>query len=211
MESISDYSRYVVAMLAILDPFSAIPIFLALTEGQNVQEKRRTARATVFTVFVVLAITAMSGDLILLLLGISLDSFRVGGGIVLLLMAVSMLQAEVGPMRHKPEEAAEAGLKEGVGIVPLGIPLLAGPGAISTTIIQVNREPGFLHTGIILACLGAVCLIVWLALRLAVPIGQRLGITGFNILNRLIGLVLAAVAVQIMAAGLRGLFPGLAG
>ncbi|MEO5335967.1 MAG: NAAT family transporter [Magnetospirillum sp. WYHS-4] len=211
METFGDYSRYVVAMLAILDPFSAIPIFLTLTEGQSVPEKRRTARATVSTVFVVLAVAALSGDLVLFLLGTSLDAFRVGGGIVLLLMAVSMLQAEVGPLRHKPEEAAEAGLKQGVGVVPLGIPLLAGPGAISTTIIQVQRDPTPGNLGMVIACIALVCLAIWLALRLAVPIGQRLGVTGINILNRLIGLILAAVAVQIMAVGLKGLFPGLDG
>lgn len=210
MDAFGDYSRYVVAMLAILDPFSAIPIFLSLTEGQSALDKRRTARATVLTVFLVLAVAGLTGEWVLFILGTSLDAFRVGGGLVLLLMAVSMLQAEVGPMRHKPEEAREANGKEAIGVVPLGIPLLAGPGAISTTIIQVQRHPdSAAHLGVILACLAGVCLVIWLALRLAMPIGQRLGITGLNILNRLIGLIIAAVAVQIMAAGLKGLFPGL--
>lgn len=211
MDAFGDYSRYVVAMLAILDPFSAIPIFLTLTEGQSASEKHRTARMTVLTVFLVLAAAALSGEWVLFILGTSLDAFRVGGGLVLLLMAISMLRAEVGPVRHKPEEALEANGKAAVGVVPLGIPLLAGPGAISTTIIQAQHHPASApHVAIILGCLAGVCLVVWLALRLAVPIGQRLGITGINILNRLIGLIIAAVAVQIMAAGLKGLFPGLA-
>src|SRR3546814_141776 len=94
------------------------------------------------------------------------------------------------------------------GVVPLGIPLLAGPGAISTAIIQMQRGHGWMHGLLILGCIALVCGLLWLALGLAVPIGRRLGKTGLNILNRLFGLLLAAIAVEIIAGGLRALFPG---
>ena len=149
--------------------------------------------------------------MILTLLGTSLDAFRVGGGIVLLLMAVSMLGAKTSPVHHTPEEAAAAESKAAIGVVPIGIPLLAGPGAISTTIIQMERGHGPAHAGIIVLCLAIVCATIWIVLRLAAPIGARLGVVGLNILNRLFGLLLAAIAIQIMANGLVGLFPGLAG
>lgn len=211
MESVFDYTRFTIAMLAILEPFGVVPIYLALTTGGDVGASRATARIAALTAFCVLFAVALTGDIILTFLGTSLDAFRVGGGIVLLLMAVSMLGAQVSPLSHTPEEADAALGKAGIGVVPLGLPLLAGPGAISNTIIHVERGDGPAHTAAIVFCLAIVCLAVWVVLRLAAPIGKRLGVIGLNVLNRLFGLLLAAIAVQIMANGLIGLFPGLAG
>jgi len=211
MGHFADYSRFVVTLLAILTPFAAIPVFLALTEGQRRGFRARTADMAAMTVFSVLIVSAFTGDVLLRVLGTSLDAFRVGGGIVLFLMSLSMLNAQLSPVQHSQEEADEAGQKSALGVVPIGMPLLVGPGAISSTIIEMKRSPEWAHAFAIVACIAVVCVAVWAALRLAEPIGAKLGRIGLNILNRIFGLLLAAIAVQIVTAGLLGLFPALAG
>lgn len=206
-----EYSKFVIALFAILTPFAAIPIFLGLTEGRSERERNLIAQQAVLTVASVLIVSALVGDLVLRLLGTSLDSFRVGGGLVLLLIALSMLNANVSAMKQTEGEASEAEGRSAIGVVPLGLPLLAGPGAITTVIIQMQKGHGPMHGGLIIGCIVFVCLLLWGSLRLAGPIGNRLGQIGLNIMSRLFGLLLASVAVETIATGLRALFPGLAG
>ncbi len=211
MGDFADYSRFLVTLLAILTPFAAIPVFLAMTGGQDERFRTRTANMAAATVFCVLVVSAITGDLLLRILGTSLDAFRVGGGIVLFLMSLSMLNAKMSAVQQTPEEADEAGQKSTLGVVPIGIPLLVGPGSISSTIIETKRSAEFAHLAAVVGCIALVCVVVWITLRLADPIGRQLGRTGLNILNRIFGLLLAAIAVQIVAVGLIGLFPALAG
>jgi multiple antibiotic resistance protein len=206
-----EYTRFLIALFAILTPFAAIPIYLGLTEGRSDAFRARTADTAALTVLCVLVFTAFAGDVVLRLVGTSLDSFRVGGGIVLLLMALSMLSAEVSRVQQTPGEKDEAEHRQAIGVVPLGVPLLAGPGSISAVIIQMQRGEGLAHQALITASIVVVCFLLWGSLRLAAPIGARLGRTGLNIVNRLFGLLLAAIAVEIIATGLRHLFPGLMG
>jgi multiple antibiotic resistance protein len=205
------YSPFFVTLLAILSPFSAIPVFLALTAGQDQKFRTRTADMAATTVFAVLVVSAVTGDLLLRVMGTSLDAFRVGGGIVLFIMSLSMLNAKVSGVQQTQEETDEAGGKSVLGVVPIGIPLLVGPGSISSTIIEAKRTPDLAHLAAVIGCVALVCLAVWATLRHADPIGKRLGRTGLNILNRIFGLLLAAIAVQIVSVGLIGLFPVLAG
>jgi multiple antibiotic resistance protein len=205
------YSPFFVTLLAILSPFSAIPVFLALTAGQDQKFRTRTADMAATTVFAVLVVSAVTGDLLLRVMGTSLDAFRVGGGIVLFIMSLSMLNAKVSGVQQTQEETDEAGGKSVLGVVPIGIPLLVGPGSISSTIIEAKRTPDLAHLAAVIGCVALVCLAVWATLRLADPIGKRLGRTGLNILNRIFELLLAAIAVQIVSVGLIGLFPVLAG
>lgn len=204
-----DYARFALTLFAILDPFAAIPLFLLLTEGRSPGERGSTARTAALAVFAALLVAGFSGDLILRLLGASLPAFQVGGGIVLFLMALSMINAQLSLQQQTPEEQAEAGDRSAVGVVPIAMPLLVGPGSISATIIHIERGTGWAHQGASIAVLALICASIWLVLQLAQPIGRRLGRTGLNILNRIFGLLLAAVAVQIFANGLRGLFPAL--
>lgn len=207
MEPWAEYTRFVIALLAILDPFLAIPLFLSLTAGRDRRERALDALAATATVTAVLLVAAFSGEALLTLMGTSLASFRVGGGIVLLLMALAMLRAEGDAVRHTPADQEAALRKHAVGVVPLGIPILAGPGAISTVIIQMQRGEGGTHAALVTLCILLVGAVVWLMLRLAAPIGRSLGTIGLNVANRLLGLILAAIAVEIMASGLRQLFP----
>ena len=205
----TEYLRFAVTLTAVLDPFLAVPIFLTLTASHSRQARVVLVRVVAITVFAVLAVSALLGDSILTLMGASLAAFRVGGGLVLLLMALSMLNAKVGGVRQSEEEAAELESGELRGVVPLAVPLLAGPGAISTTIIAAEKGAGVVHLAIIIACIGVVSVLTWVVLRAADAIGNRLGTTGLNIATRLLGLLLAALAIQTMAEGLRELFPGL--
>jgi multiple antibiotic resistance protein len=160
------------------------------------------------TVFLVLAGSAIFGERMLRLLGASLPAFQVGGGLVLLLMALAMLNAQIGSMRQTRAEAEELESRQS-GVVPLAVPLLAGPGAIGTTIIAA-QQGGLAHGAMLVACIAFVCVLLFVMLRLAHSIGSRLGTTGLNIATRLLGLLLAAIAIQTMAEGLKVLFPGLA-
>ncbi|HEY8067590.1 MAG TPA: MarC family protein [Burkholderiales bacterium] len=206
----NDYLRFVVTLTAVVDPFLAVPFFLAF-EGARTEEQRKVlSRVVAITVFAVLAVSGVVGESLLLLIGASLPAFRVGGGLVLLLMALAMLNAQVGGVRQSRDEAHELKSGEVGGVVPLAIPLLAGPGAISTTIIAAEKG-GAAHLAVLIGCIALVALLTWWALRQANAIADRLGVTGLNIATRILGLLLAAMAVQTMAEGLRALFPGLAG
>ena len=211
MEYWSEYSRFFTALLVILDPFAAIPIFLSLTQSYSIAERNRAVTLAAVTVAIVLSLSAMFGETMLTMLGTSLPSFRVGGGIVLLLMALTMLRAQPDQMRATSAEKAEAAARENVAIVPIAIPLLAGPGSISTVIIQMHRPGAELHLLWVIVVILVIACLLWIVLRLANPIGRLLGPIGLNVLNRLFGLILTAIAVEIMANGLRGLFPTLAG
>ena len=210
MSDIQEYLRFVVTLAAVLDPFLAVPIFLSLTASRDAAARNALVRIVAITVFAVLGVSALLGDTILTTVGASLAAFRVGGGLVLLLMALAMLNAQAGGVRQSQAEAAELESGELKGVVPLAVPLLAGPGAISTTIIAAQHGSGAAHLAVILGCIAAVSVLTWIVLRAAHPIGARLGTTGLNIATRLLGLLLAALAIQTMAEGLRELFPGLA-
>jgi multiple antibiotic resistance protein len=210
VSALQEYLRFFVTLTAVLDPFLAVPIFLTVTASQSVRARVVLVRVVSITVFVVLAASALLGDTILTAVGASLSAFRVGGGLVLLLMALAMLNAQAGGVRQSEEEAAELEAGELKGVVPLAVPLLAGPGAISTTIIAAEKGAGAPHLAAILGCIALVSLLTWVVLRAANHIGSRLGTTGLNIATRLLGLLLAALAIQTMAEGLKELFPGLA-
>lgn len=205
-----EVSRFAIALLAIVDPLAAIPLFLRLTDGYTTRERKRTARVTALAVFGVLAGAAIAGETILGAFGASLPAFRVGGGIVLLLMAISMLTAEPDRTRHTPEEDLVSTTKEGIAVVPLGVPLLAGPGAISAVILQMDTGAGVLHGGLVLGVIALLSALCWLALRNAERIGKLVGPIGMNVVIRLFGLILSAIAIEFIVAGVKDLFPALA-
>ncbi len=205
----TEFLRFIVTLAAVVDPFLAVPFFLAFTAGRNAAERARLARVVAFTVFLVLALATFFGEPLLTLIGASLSAFRVGGGLVLLLMALAMLNAQAGGVRQSEAEARELETGDVRGIVPLAFPLLAGPGAISTCIIAAERG-GVLHQLSVIGGIATVCLISWIVLRNAHVIATRISLTGLNIATRILGLLLAAMAVQTMAEGLKELLPGLA-
>ena len=209
MGTLTEYLRFVVTLTAVVDPFLAVPFFLQFTSTIDSAQRARLARVIAFTVFVVLACATVAGESLLRWIGASLPAFRVAGGLVLLLMALAMLHAQVGGVRQSKAEADELETGDVTGIVPLAFPLLAGPGAISTSIIAAERG-GLAHQFAVIGCIGLVCLVSWAVLAKAHAIADRLSVSGLNIATRILGLLLAAMAVQTMAEGLKDLFPGLA-
>ena len=209
----SEYLKFFIGLIAILNPIGVIPIFINLTQQQTTGERNVTARTTGISVAVVLVVALLAGELILNVFGISIASFRVGGGILILLMAISMMNATMSPARQTPEEARDAIMKEQVAVVPLAIPLIAGPGAISTVIVYANRaaEDALLHKSVLGIGVVLVAILIWFVFRMAEPLSRRLGRTGINVVTRIMGLIMAAIGVEFMANGLKGLFPVLAG
>ena len=210
LADLRDYVRFIVTLLAVLDPFLAIPIYVGATASRSEDYRRTLSRVVTLTVLAVLVTSAMVGEQVLTLMGASLPAFRVGGGLVLLLMALAMLNAQAGGLRQSEAEAEELEQGRLTGVVPLAIPLLAGPGAISTAIIAAQTG-GVGHRLAIVLCIAFVCALLWAMLRIAHWIAPKIGQTGLNIATRLLGLLLAAIAIQTMAEGMKGLFPVLAG
>ena len=209
MLSVTEYLRFIVTLTAVVDPFLAVPFFLAFTTLHTSADRSRLARAIALTVFVVLASSVLVGEALLLMIGASLPAFRVGGGLVLLLMALSMLNAQTGGVRQSDAEAHEFQTGDVSGVVPLAFPLLAGPGAISTSIIAAEHG-GVVHQLLLIGCIALVCLLSWIVLTNAHAIAMHVSLTARNIATRILGLLLAAMAIQTIAEGLRELLPGLA-
>ena len=209
MEPFSVYMKFFIGLLAIVNPVGTIPIFLDACRDMGDEERKRTGKMVFFTVLTVLLVVLISGEFILRFFGITINSFRVAGGILLFIMALSMLHAKVSNTKQTKEEAEDLENKDSVAIVPLGVPLLAGPGAISTVILysQQYRNPiDYVILGFIIL---AVALIAWLCLRISNRVRNFLGQTGINIITRIMGLIMAAIGVEIIASGLKGLFPAL--
>ncbi|HET7174529.1 MAG TPA: YchE family NAAT transporter [Gammaproteobacteria bacterium] len=205
-----EYLKFFAGLIAILNPIGVIPLFINLTYNQTAAERNRTALVAAMTVGVVLAVSLLCGELILDFFGISVASFQVAGGILILLNSLSMLQAKMGATRQTEEEAQETAEREDVAVVPLGVPLTAGPGAISTVILYGHKPALFGRSVILIGGIVIVALIVWTAFRLAPLISRALSRTGINIVTRLMGLIMAAIGIEFIAAGLRILFPSLA-
>ncbi len=201
--------KLTVALLAIVDPFASIPVFLSVTTGYTALERRRVTQVVAVTVFCVLGVAALIGTQILRFFGISIPSFLIAGGILLLLMAISMLQARETGIRQTPDEAAEANERDAVAVVPLGIPLLAGPGAISTMIIATYESSSFFYHLLLLIPAAIIAVTVWLTFAAATRISERLGTTGMNIITRVMGLIIAAIGIEYIYRGLIELFPKL--
>lgn len=205
----TDYAKIFTAMLVIVNPVGAMPMFASLTATHSLRQRRRTASIAALTVGLVLIAACLVGEPVLRGFGISISSFQVGGGILILLRATAMMYATPASAEQTPEEEKEAGEKDSIGVVPLGVPLLAGPGAISTVIIYAHASTDWFHSVVLVAASLVVAVAVWIALRLAIPAGALLGTTGINIATRLMGLLLAAIAVEFIAKGVRVLLPGL--
>jgi multiple antibiotic resistance protein len=209
------YLKSFLGLIAIVDPLIAIPMFIALTPTANTRDRMRIARIAAIAVFFVLAISLVAGGPLLEFFGISLSAFKVAGALLLLLSAMDSFNAAPGRQRQTPEEEAEAMHKHAVAVVPIATPLLAGPGAISMVIVFGQSHPGVVklgqigHLAMMLVVIFVVALITWVTLRAAQRIANRIGITGMNVATRVGGLITAALAVEILASGLLGLFPGL--
>jgi multiple antibiotic resistance protein len=204
-----DLLKPLVALLAIVNPIGVIPFFIHFTQNFNDEQRRRTIRVASVCAFTVIAISALAGMKIIEFFGISIASFQVGGGTLLLISALSMLDAQ--PAESKPSDVSEGDAKvdagDSIAVVPLTIPLLTGPATISTMVIYAQRTRQWWELGVLVGYGVVVGSATWLAFRASGRIAKLLGRTGINVMTRLMGLILAALAVEIMADGLTQLFP----
>ena len=195
----------------LVDPFAAIPSFLAITQHADPAQRRRMARKGAITCFIVLTSFAIAGQLIFRMFGITLPAFEIAGGLILLLIGLDMLEARRSPTQETHSDTEEATTKEDAGIVPLGIPMLAGPGAISSVMVLVGQVPTLWgwQMGAILGAIALTALVTYLVLGAAARVRQFLGETGIRILVRIMGLLLVALAMQYFVNGITdlGLIP----
>jgi multiple antibiotic resistance protein len=200
--------------LAVVNPLACVPFFIHFTQGFTKAQRQRTILVSSFTTFVVIAISALLGLQILEFFGISLASFQVGGGMLLLSSALSMLNAQPAEARANADEVHDAEARATVGasiaVVPLAIPLLTGPATMSTVVIYAEKAKTLLQLGSLVGYGVVIALATALCFAMAAPIARVMGKTGINVMTRLMGLILAALAVEVMADGLHKLFPVLA-
>jgi multiple antibiotic resistance protein len=199
------------SLFSIVDPFAAVPVFLGLTNDQSNKERASTALRATLTVFVVLSAFGLAGSIIFDFFSITLPAFKIAGGILLFNVALDMMRAKPSPTRGTKEEQQDAESKEDVGIIPLGLPLLSGPGAIATVVVLTGKA----HTptqrlGLEGAVL-AVSLLTLIVLRSATLLARVLGKTGMNVIGRIMGLILSAVSMEFVIDGAREAFPRLLG
>jgi multiple antibiotic resistance protein len=190
------------SVLFLVDPIAAIPTFLAMTVDQDGRQRRHMAKRAAWTCLVVLTSFGAAGKLIFRLFGITLPAFKIAGGVILLLIGLDMLRARRSATKETPGEAEEGAGKEDVGIIPLGIPMLAGPGSISTVMVLVSGKPDWWYAIPVLLAIVITSLVSYWVLAGAGRVRGYLGETGIRILTRLMGLMLTAIAVQFMLNGL---------
>jgi multiple antibiotic resistance protein len=203
----NEYLKFFIALLAIVNPVGTIPIFINLTANQEAKIRNKNGVMAAASMGIILLLVLFTGEAILQFFSISIDSFRVGGGILILLMAISMLNAKMSNVKQTKEEELDSADRDSVAVVPLGTPLLAGPGAISTVILYAQRSPSALHYAYLVVGILLLLCLTALLFRLAPTIARLLGKTGINIVTRLMGLIMAAMGVEFISHGLKQLFP----
>lgn len=205
----SAYVRFSLLALSsiffLVDPFAALPTFLAVTAGYDRARRRNTARKASLTALILLCSFAFAGEYIFRLFGITLPAFEIAGGIILLLIGLDMLEAKRSPTQESSGETAAAAEKEDAGIVPLGVPMLAGPGSITSVMVLVGQAQTKWQMAAILISIAITAVICYLVLGNSHRVARMLGDTGIRILVRIMGLLLVALAVQYFVNGMADL------
>jgi multiple antibiotic resistance protein len=204
-----DLLKPLIALLAIVNPIGVVPFFIAFTQNFSRAQRLRTIHISAFAAFVVIAVSAIAGLKIIEFFGISIASFQVGGGTLLLISSLQMLNAQ--PAEAKPADLDEGNQKADAGasiaIVPLTIPLLTGPATISTMVIYAEKTRHVWEQAVLVGYGVVIGLATYITFSASGRIAKVLGRTGINVMTRLMGLILAAMAVELLADGLTKLFP----
>ena len=203
---LAQFVNHFIGLLVIANPLSALPAVLRVTRNQSLPQKRHTGKVASLAVGVIFLISTWVGTPLLLILGIQLPAFQVAGGVILFILALSMLNAEESSIKLSSDEQKEKQADLGA-IVPLAIPIIAGPGAISSVIVSVNQFPGLFNQMLISISSILVASVMGVILYFAADLEKIFGKSGINIVNRLGGLILAAISIQTLANGVMGLFP----
>ncbi|MDE2295103.1 MAG: NAAT family transporter [Gammaproteobacteria bacterium] len=199
--------RFFVVFLVVVEPVSLIPVFVALTAHATERQRRQMARRAVLVAAIILTLFSVAGAPLLRLMHISIDSFRIFGGLLLFLMALEMVFARPSGTRTSQPEEVESLRRQDISVFPLAFPFIAGPGALATILLAFGEGTDRLAMFVgLIACMFLVLLITLVAMYVASPIMRVLGVTGANVINRLTGVLLGALAVQFVIDGLRGSF-----
>jgi multiple antibiotic resistance protein len=206
-----DLIKPLITLLAIVNPLAIVPFFIHYTQGYTERQRKRTAWVSAFSAFVVIAVSALLGLQLLSFFGISIASFQVGGGMLLLISSLNMLNAQPAESKTNEDEIrateVKASLGASIAVVPLTIPLLTGPATMSTVVIYAEKTQHIWELATLVMYGVVIGLATGITFSLAEPIARVLGKTGINVMTRLMGLILAALAVEVMADGLGTLFP----
>ncbi len=207
--NLADSLKFAITIFSLLNPLGALPMFLTLTFGRSHKGIKHISTTCAITVFITAIISLFLGEIILKMFGISISSFRIGGGILLATMAFSMLYAKQQQTKLSKEEIAYQESEDTIGIVPLAIPLLAGPGTISTAIVYASEFSTPWHwIGAVMA-LAIISIIIKYVLQFSEQIGKRIGPIGLNVLTRIMGLITMSIAVEFIIKGIKNFFPNL--
>ncbi|KFD18822.1 MULTISPECIES: YchE family NAAT transporter [Tatumella] len=210
LSDLPTYIKFYIGLFALVNPVGIIPVFITLTSTQGTAERHKTNMTANLSVAIILWISLLLGNSILALFGISIDSFRIAGGILVVTIAMSMISGKIGEdKQNKQEKAQTSETHENLGVVPLALPLMAGPGAISSTIVWGTRYDSWVNIlcfSVMIALFAASC---WLLFRAAPMMARVLGQTGINVITRIMGLLLMALGIEFIVTGIRALFPGL--
>ena len=199
---------FFVTLFSVLNPPHAVPLYLAMVPSPQAETTRRVARTAALTVLIALGLTLMIGDDLLDFFGITVPAFQVGGGLLILLMALSMLQGQTSPAKSTPAETEEAAQWREIAVVPLGTPILAGAGSMSTVIVFEHDATNWAQWSMLALGIVLNVILCWIFLRYSEAMIRTLGRTGVNVIGRLMGMILVAMAIQFMSDGIHGLFPG---
>ena len=197
------------SLLAMINPISAAPMYLALTAGYAPAQRRRTLRSAVLTAFSVLLAFALLGGAIFQLFGITIDAFRIAGGIIFFGIGMDMLQAKRARGKTTEEEEQEGRTKTDVGVTPLGIPMITGPGAITTVMVLMTQANTRMHVAIVFGAVALVLFISYLTLLASPRLVRVFGQTGLNVMTRIMGLLVAVIGVQFVIDGVRPVLTGI--
>ena len=209
MLDFTEYTKMFISLFAILAPIGIIPIIILFTAGMTAAKRAHVGRLASLTVCGILLVALLIGQPLLAFFGISINSFRVAGGILLMLMAIRMLNGNLYTSALTKDDTADGDSTSALTIVPLSTPLLAGPGSISAVILEAHKASGIEHYLIMSLVIIFLSVTVWLTFLVAPWVEKRLGKIGIDVFSRLMGLILAAIAVEFIASGARGLFPAL--
>lgn len=196
------------SMFSIVDPIGVVPVYLALAGSEPRHEQRRTAARASVTATIVLSVFAATGTAIFHFFGITIPAFKVAGGILLFSMALEMMQAKTSTVKSTPEETTDAQAKDDVALIPIGIPLLSGPGAIAAVIVWSSRAQHADEKIALFASIALVTAITFVTLVFAGRVVRIFGKTGINVVSRIMGLILAATAAQFVIDGWRAAMAG---
>ncbi|HGN1707169.1 TPA: YchE family NAAT transporter [Providencia rettgeri] len=206
---LSGYIKFFIGLFALVNPVGILPVFISMTNYQSNAGRNKTNTIANTSVAIILCISLLIGDSILQLFGISIDSFRIAGGILIVTIAMSMISGKIGEDKQNKQEKTETAVRDSIGVVPLALPLMAGPGAISSCIVWSSRWHGWQNfLGLALTSI-AFAFCCWLLFRSASLLVRYLGQTGINVVTRIMGLLLMSLGIEFIVTGVKAIFPGL--